>query len=482
MRWSVIAFALGTQVGCATATEQDVLNTKDSGGADSSTKVDTGVVEDTAMPTCGENVTCKIGETRTSDCGFCGKVTDTCDPETCTWKPGKCMAEGPCEPGTSDEADCTTGGEKKRRTCSAMCTWGEYGACGVLNPWKATATPPTGFEGRYFHSAVWTGSEMIVFGGLGATGAKKDGAAFDPAKNTWRTIAAPPASFAKGRKQHQAVWTGSKMIVWGGLDTDNYYATTNAAYDPKTDTWSDVKAAAINARTFPAAVWTGSEMLIWGSGYNDGASYDPATDSWTAIPASPLTTRSGQNAVWNGSRLIVWSGCPGGVICANDGASYDPKDKTWTKLPDPPMDMDGRFDAVAVANGPAAFFWGGYGGVDPTNTIKKTGAIYEGASGWKSIAKAEGALAGGRQLATAWSTGGKVFVFSGKDDTPSALNGGAIYDVASDKWSPMATMDAPEARIYSTVVWTGAEAIVWGGTRQLGVPSAILRDGAAYRP
>lgn len=424
---TLVTLGAPSALGCATATENDVLTTKQDSG-----------VLDTADTTRADTTETDTTEADTGSVADSGLMREAETPE-------------PDALGTS--------------------------------PWKPTATAPTGFEGRYFHSAVWTGTEMIVFGGLGATAAKKDGAAYDPAKNSWRVIAAAPAHFSKGRKQHAAVWTGSKMIVWGGLDTDNYYATTNAAYDPTSDTWSDVKTVAIAGRSSPAAVWTGSEMLIWGGGVNDGAAYDPGTDAWTMIPASPLSVRSGQSAVWNGSRLIVWSGCPSGVVCANDGAIYDPKTKTWTLMPAPPAGMDGRFSTVAIADGSGAIFWGGYGGTDVSNLIKKTGARWD-ATGWKSMATAESVMTpgGGRQEALAWIASGKLHVFGGRTDYPSAESGGAIYDIAADKWSALPSMDAPSARVHATVVWTGTDAVIWGGTLTPGVPSGILRDGALYRP
>ena len=47
---------------------------------------------------------------------------------------------------------------------------------------------------RFGHGAVWTGSEMLVFGGIGAGGAAlTSAAAFNPATNTWRDLPATPA-------------------------------------------------------------------------------------------------------------------------------------------------------------------------------------------------------------------------------------------------------------------------------------------------
>ncbi|MDX9724696.1 MAG: hypothetical protein RBU37_28360, partial [Myxococcota bacterium] len=53
--------------------------------------------------------------------------------------------------------------------------------------------------------------------------------------DTWlpiSTIAAPEA-----RQMHSAVWTGTEMIVWGGEDEKNLEINTGGRYDPRTDTW-----------------------------------------------------------------------------------------------------------------------------------------------------------------------------------------------------------------------------------------------------
>ena len=80
------------------------------------------------------------------------------------------------------------------------------------NTWTATAAPP---EARDSHTAVWTGSEMIVWGGRSTNSLLNSGGKYDPAIDTWtftNTAGAPSA-----RANHTAVWTGTAMIVWGGL-------------------------------------------------------------------------------------------------------------------------------------------------------------------------------------------------------------------------------------------------------------------------
>ena len=40
-----------------------------------------------------------------------------------------------------------------------------------------------------------------------------------------------------GRDSHTAVWTGSEMIVWGGYD-GSAWLNTGSRYNPSTDSWT----------------------------------------------------------------------------------------------------------------------------------------------------------------------------------------------------------------------------------------------------
>ena len=67
------------------------------------------------------------------------------------------------------------------------------------------------------------------------------------------------------------------------------------------------------------------------------------------------------------------------------------------------------------------------------------------------------------------------------------LRDGALYDLASDAWSPMSAAGAPSARYDGTAVWTGSRMIVWGGLELIGddwvavipVPPVALAKKAA---
>ena len=93
----------------------------------------------------------------------------------------------------------------------------DAGAVLVKLPLGRWAKGPSGSSpaARADHTAVWTGSEMIVWGGYWYT-YFGDGGRYNPAASTWTPL--PTANAPGARHSHTAVWTGSEMIVWGGYD------------------------------------------------------------------------------------------------------------------------------------------------------------------------------------------------------------------------------------------------------------------------
>jgi N-acetylneuraminic acid mutarotase len=109
---------------------------------------------------------------------------------------------------------------------------------------------------------------MIVWGGTpDGTNVFDTGGSYNPSTDSWTatsTINVPVA-----RESHAAVWTGGEMIVWGGLGT-GVALNTGGRYNPSTNTWTATSVTnAPVAREPYAAVWTGSEMIVWG-GTPDG--------------------------------------------------------------------------------------------------------------------------------------------------------------------------------------------------------------------
>ena len=80
--------------------------------------------------------------------------------------------------------------------------------------WTATSTSNAPSGGADL-AAVWTGSEMIVWGGAGDSGDLNTGGRYNPSTDSWTATSTTNAP--SGRQRHTAVWTGSEMIVWGGF-------------------------------------------------------------------------------------------------------------------------------------------------------------------------------------------------------------------------------------------------------------------------
>jgi hypothetical protein len=266
--------------------------------------------------------------------------------------------------------------------------------------------------GRGRHTAVWTGTRMIVWGGYhvsfpGFPNWHQTGGQYDPVGNSWTPMTTTGAP--SPRDQHTAVWTGTRMIVWGGAfgtTLPQQYQQTGGQYDPVANSWTPTTTTgAPSGRSNHAAVWTGSRMIVWGGNglfgaFPVGAQYDPVGDSWTASTATGAQG-GGPTAVWTGSRMIVWGG-------SNGGGQYDPVGDSWM----------------------------------PTTT---TGAPSP------------------RLGHTLVWTGSRMIVWGGKNGSV-LLNTGGQYDPVGDSWTATTTTEAPSARELHTAVWTGSHMIVWGGS------------------
>src|SRR5437016_12734706 len=81
--------------------------------------------------------------------------------------------------------------------------------------------------------------------------------------DTWTATSLINAPVA--RSAHTAVWTGSEMIIWGGTQGGVVYLNTGGRYNPSTDSWTATSHTNAPAgRHHHPAIWTGSEMIVRG--------------------------------------------------------------------------------------------------------------------------------------------------------------------------------------------------------------------------
>ena len=173
---------------------------------------------------------------------------------------------------------------------------------------------------------------MIAWGGRAPGGTILDlntGGRYNPGTDSWTATTTNNAPTA--RESHTAVWIGSKMIVWGGINGASTLLDTGGRYNPDTDSWTPTSTSnPPSARVYHTAVWTGGEMIAWGGSgspgnifFNTGGRYNPSTDNWvTTSTVNAPSGRRDHTAVWSGSEMIIWGGyngsdlSTGGRYCA----------------------------------------------------------------------------------------------------------------------------------------------------------------------
>ena len=361
------------------------------------------------------------------------------------------------------------------------------GAC-QPDTWRPTISL---LEGRHLHTAVWTGSEMIVWGGMHGL-YLNNGGRYTPSTDSW-----VPTSLGSGtpvaRVWHTAVWSGSEMIVWGGQSDLDTTLATGARYNPVTDSWIPISSDANvpGARFFHTAVWSGSEMIVWGGNsggfggvqLDSGGRYNPSTDSWSTIStaAGVPTAREFHSAVWTGSQLIVWGGRGsfggGSFNGVNTGGRYSPSTDTWAPTSTGTGVPDYRSAHTAVWTGTEMIVWGGSG----FSTNLATGGRYDPVSDSWLPTSTESGVPAGRVYHTAIWSGSEMLVWGGSGRNAVELQSGGRYDPLTNTWSATSQgPNVPTARESATAVWTGTEMLIWGGTASHG--PTYLDTGGRYNP
>ena len=327
---------------------------------------------------------------------------------------------------------------------------------------------------RIDHLAVWTGREMLVWGGYDGTKWHQDGARYNPFTGTWSSMSTTGSPLAAAF----AVWTGHEMLVFGGA------ANAPGRYNPTNDTWTHMSTNGVptNGFYYGSAVWTGAEMILWGgltgsTANNTGGRYNPVTDTWAAISTNGApSARYNHTAIWTGTEMVIWGGYNGSIYL-NSGARYNPVTDTWTNvtLVGAPSAREGN---VAVWTGTEMIVWGGTDGTYPT-----TGGRYNPATDTWRATSTVGVPAGrfwwfNLSNVAVW-TGTEMVFWSGYGSA-GVLNSGGRYNPNTDVWTAMTVVGAPSARVRSTTVWADTGMTVFGGWNGSSYPA--YGDAFTYVP
>lgn len=145
-----------------------------------------------------------------------------------------------------------------------------------------------------------------------------------------------PAAPINPRDGAVTVWSGTQLLVWGG-ESGHQYLSDGAAYSPRTRTWARLPAAPLSARSNAAAAWVDGRLVVWGGqdahGWrSDGAAFDPQSGTWSALPSAPLSAESAQGFAV-GSDFVVITSDPQHDSQTAHPAEYDMRSGTWRALP-----------------------------------------------------------------------------------------------------------------------------------------------------
>ena len=247
--------------------------------------------------------------------------------------------------------------------------------------WRETSTKNAPSPRQQWHNAIWTGKEMIIWGGGEREASQDVGWKYDPSTDTWKEI---PTSFSGGIATI-AVWADTEMIIWDEGEDGRIHLNTGGRYNPLaslplTDTWKEISATnAPPARGGYDAVWTGKEVIIWGATWINDSSfinnvwkYNPFKDTWREISTKNVPSRRGGHAVaWTGKEMMIWGGFIIGMRVStnylNTGWGYNPVSDTWKEISTKNAPSE-RFIPTVVWTGKEMIIWGGQNNEGYLNT------------------------------------------------------------------------------------------------------------------
>lgn len=374
--------------------------------------------------------------------------------------------------------------------CNYSCGLNRACVAGSCSPsWQGVAASPSALSAREFSGHGAMGEKVFVFGGRNSFGiALANGAVYDPALDSWSML--PNAGRPSARLLPTVVWTGSVMIVWGGGNSANTTEFSDGAmYNPVTDQWTAMATVgAPSNRRGAHGFWTGSEMILWG-GLNGGALsertivylFDPVGNSWRAGSGEGGEEIEGVlNPVveWSGTYLYL-NGGVNGTSERDIFFEYDPVTQLWVKRIGGPTDREGAFGKW---NGSQLVVWGGLNDGDVLSDGRRwsptaSGGFWDDIAGNATRARSSTANEAGWVAAIGNS---RLLLLGGANDSGGHFSNTMTYDGVANAWSNLDSWPSGEFHLGGVGVWTGREFVLWGG-RRTGA-EILTTTGERFRP
>ena len=265
----------------------------------------------------------------------------------------------------------------------------------------------------------------------------------DPAPE-WALLGQSPLS---PRNEAVGVWTGSEVVVFGGTETPmcpncDYaeappYLRDGAAYAPETDTWRPIANLPPEAAGYSTAIAIGDDdvfLLSQTSGQIALWQYSISGDAWTNVP-SPQRVPSSARIAGHNDHLVLYAGSDEQGEVPDQ--FLDPETGLWSDVPNDPFEASYDRQLLSVDGALILFAKPISAVIDSSQVPRVLAARLDGATGTWQI------LPDGDQLSPPTFADGALAVspYRGGADGGEVNNwgrlvpNGGMLDLSTQTWS-----------------------------------------------
>ncbi len=234
----------------------------------------------------------------------------------------------------------------------------------------------SGLNPRYWCTSGVVNGKIYLIGGNNGTGFDTTVDVYDPATDTWQTLATT-GHFTARMALTSCVYNGKIYVMGGctGPETPAYMSNLVEVFDPSTNAWSTPQTTGtFTPRCVLASAAVNNKFYVIGgfNGSNDLTTmevFDPATNTWSSPTTSgSFLARGAFPAVVYNNKIYVIGGASNGTLPTRIQV-FDPSINEWSTL-STHGSFAGRCDHAVGVIGEKVYVMGGLygGGFSPITT------------------------------------------------------------------------------------------------------------------
>lgn len=249
-----------------------------------------------------------------------------------------------------------------------------------------------------------------------------------------------------GKTYHTVGAADGKLYVFAGVNTAGQFDATCYKYDPATDTWSTIANFPAPKYLWGRAETVNGKIYIFGGTENLGTSYkpvtavyeyDPATNAYTTKAAMPSPQVYVGSAVLNDKIYVIGGNANTESIYLRKVQVYDPVNDRWWNDTDYPRDV--KWLGAAAVDGKIVCVGGFNVNYSPSRYIADTyvGEDNGGTLTWTKVADAG---IGPQIFPISAGLNGMAYFVGGRpaaDQNAPATQRGFVYDLAANSWTEL---------------------------------------------